>query len=137
MAPIAAAVESGRLLPRARSPVFETAPEAPDETPVRLSMPGGQCIFFDRDPAHCRVHGSLGHGALPLACRQFPRITVQDPRGASVTLSHYCPTAAELLESDYPVTVLDQSPGASPQTNSGAFAQRERSEGETCRRSTN
>ena len=46
----------------------------------------------------CRVHRTLGHGALPLACRQFPRISVLDPRGASVTLSHYCPTAAGLLD---------------------------------------
>jgi hypothetical protein len=42
----------------------------------------------------------MGHAALPLACRQFPRQSVRDPRGVSVTLSHYCPTAYDLL-SDY------------------------------------
>jgi hypothetical protein len=39
----------------------------------------------------------MGHAALPLACRQFPRQSVRDPRGVSVTLSHYCPTASDLL----------------------------------------
>lgn len=48
---------------------------------------------------------ALGHDALPLACRQFPRVTVLDPRGASVTLSHYCPTAAGLLKDDGPVAI--------------------------------
>lgn len=45
---------------------------------------------------------ALGHDALPLACRQFPRVSVHDPRGTSVTLSHYCPTAAALLDADLP-----------------------------------
>lgn len=42
----------------------------------------------------------MGHAALPLACRQFPRVTVQSPLGTSVTLSHYCPTAARLLHAN-------------------------------------
>jgi hypothetical protein len=54
----------------------------------------------------------MGHDALPLACRQFPRVTLHDPRGASVTLSHYCPTAAALLDEDAPVSIV---------TGAGAF----------------
>jgi hypothetical protein len=58
-------------------------------------------VFFDTSTRLCRVHETLGHDALPLACRQFPRVVLRDPRGVSVVLSHYCPTAAALLE-DFP-----------------------------------
>ncbi len=61
-------------------------------------MVNGTCAFRRTGPdAHCTVHRALGHHVLPLACRQFPRVTVHDPRGVSVTLSHYCPTAAATL----------------------------------------
>jgi hypothetical protein len=56
------------------------------------------------------VHRALGHDALPLACRQFPRVSLRDPRGVSVTLSHYCPTAAGLLELDDAPTVVRDPP---------------------------
>src|SRR5262249_41023029 len=67
------------------------------------------------DGRRCRVHGTLGHDALPLACRQFPRVIVQDPRGVSVVLSHYCPTAAAMLdaEAETAVTVLESPPAFS------------------------
>jgi len=37
-------------------------------------------------------------------------VTVQTPRGTSVTLSHYCPTAAGLLHTPGPVTVVTDAP---------------------------
>lgn len=50
----------------------------------------------------------MGHQSIPLACRQFPRQSVTDPRGTSVTLSHYCPTAhAQLDRATGPVTIVD------------------------------
>jgi hypothetical protein len=52
----------------------------------------------------------MGHDALPLACRQFPRIAVHDPRGISVTLSHYCPTARASLTATDPVTIVEHPP---------------------------
>ncbi len=55
----------------------------------------------------CAIHEALGHDALPLACRQFPRVTLRDPRGVSLTLSAYCPTAAALLDDDRPVAIVD------------------------------
>jgi hypothetical protein len=57
------------------------------------------------------VHATLGHEALPLACRQFPRVSVRDPRGVSVTLSHYCPTAAAMLDDDVPFAIAIHPPG--------------------------
>lgn len=43
------------------------------------------------------VHRELGAEALPAACRHFPRVCLRDLRGVSVTLSCFCPTAAEML----------------------------------------
>jgi hypothetical protein len=77
-------------------PPLEILPDAPPETPALLAVHEGHCVFHDA-AGSCEIHKALGHGALPLACRQFPRVCVTDPRGVSVTLSHYCPTAAGLL----------------------------------------
>jgi len=74
-------------------------PGAPAETPALLAVRHGHCVFHD-EAGSCEIHRTLGHAALPLACRQFPRVCVSDPRGVSVTLSHYCPTAAGLLDRD-------------------------------------
>jgi hypothetical protein len=40
----------------------------------------------------------LGHDALPVACQQFPRISIIEPRGVSITLSCFCPTALAMLD---------------------------------------
>jgi hypothetical protein len=88
--------------------------DAPAETPAMLGRCESRCVFYADAPlaggGRCRVQAALGHDALPLACRQFPRVSVHDPRGASVTLSHYCPTAAALLDADtlaQPTVVLN------------------------------
>jgi Fe-S-cluster containining protein len=107
-----AAVAHGRLAPRGPGKAFDAPDTAPPEEPATLARPDGLCTFFDGDGRPgCRIHASLGHDALPLACRQFPRITVRDPRGASVTLSHYCPTAASLLDSESAVAIVTGGKG--------------------------
>jgi Fe-S-cluster containining protein len=63
-----------------------------------LPVVNGHCVFHDATRRRCRAHEALGHAALPLACRQFPRVSVIDPRGVSVTLSHFCPTARAMLD---------------------------------------
>jgi hypothetical protein len=78
------------------------APNAPaDIAGVLATREDGRCVFFrgpDRPAAgSCAIHGALGHAALPAACQHFPRECLIDARGVFVTLSHYCPTAAELL----------------------------------------
>ncbi len=55
----------------------------------------GACVFYD-NPL-CAIHHELGSQLLPVACRQFPRIALHDPRGTFISLSHFCPTAARLL----------------------------------------
>jgi hypothetical protein len=63
----------------------------------------------------CAVHRALGHEALPLACRQFPRVSLVDPRGVFVTLSHFCPTAAgQLFRDDVPLEIVRTPPAFPP-----------------------
>ena len=95
---------------------FVTDLGASAETPAVLAVSAHACVFYDhKATAHCRVHAALGHEALPLACRQFPRVTLEDPRGVSLTLSHYCPTAAAQLNRPESVWIVE-SPSAFPGT---------------------
>ncbi len=90
----------------------------PDGARVVLGFDGtGRCLFHETDRGNlCEVHRVLGHEHLPLACRQFPRISLLTPHGVSVTLSHYCPTAAGLLFEDRPLRVVDDPPAFPPQS---------------------
>jgi Fe-S-cluster containining protein len=112
---IRAALATGRLQPAVgdRESAVRVAPDAPAETPAILGRADHDCVFYDRSPAaaagRCRIQSVLGHEGLPLACRQFPRVSVHDPRGVSVTLSHYCPTAAGLLTADQGRTIRSPS----------------------------
>lgn len=76
---------------------------------------GSQRRSGDADPefadGRCAVQQALGHEALPLACRQFPRVSLTDPRGTFVTLSHFCPTAAaQLFRNDVPLEIIENAP---------------------------
>lgn len=91
--------------------LFTATDDAPSETPALLGVQDHACVFFDAERGRlCAVQRALGHDALPLACRQFPRVSLRDPRGVSVTLSHYCPTAASLLGSPGPVAIVRNAP---------------------------
>ena len=88
---------------------------APSEVVSLLPIVDGRCAFFERTGGHaCAIHRTLGHDALPLACRQFPRVSVTDPRGVSVTLSHFCPTAAGLLDGNASHVRIDELAPAFP-----------------------
>lgn len=79
---------------------FRTVPGLPHGARVVLAPEvSGRCVFLEGagGRSRCAVHHRLGEGALPSACRQFPRVVTLIPLGLSVTLSHYCPTAASLL----------------------------------------
>jgi Fe-S-cluster containining protein len=117
---IVSALDTGALavVPEAGAPQTRGVPlertGGTAEPPAFVGLVGGRCVFRHEDErgGRCEVHRVLGHGALPLACRQFPRVSVLDPRGASVTLSHYCPTAREMLEgADAPVRILTSPAG--------------------------
>ena len=55
------------------------------------------CAFHNAAAQQCEIHALRGHDALPLACRQFPRVSILEPRGVAITLSCYCPTARAML----------------------------------------
>lgn len=91
----------------------------PPEIAGILTESQRRCVFHQRlrsqsdtrpaPPAHrCAVQSVLGHDAIPIACQHFPRVCLIDDRGVSVTLSHYCPTAASLLDSyEGPVEIVE------------------------------
>jgi hypothetical protein len=94
---IRAGVAAGRLGP---ADWAREAPGLPHGARVALRvLPSGECSFLapGEEPRLCAVHAGLGESALPSACRQFPRVATLTPLGVSVTLSHYCPTAAATL----------------------------------------
>jgi Fe-S-cluster containining protein len=75
----------------------------------------GCCTFFENASRHCAIHDAGGHAALPVTCRMFPRIVLQDGRGTFISLSHFCPTAAALLfeesgRSWLPAAIVDAPP---------------------------
>jgi hypothetical protein len=68
----------------------------------------GRCVFHG---GGCAIQRVRGHAALPAACQHFPRQVLMDPRGVFVSLSHFCPTAAELLFShEGPVEIVEGPP---------------------------
>jgi hypothetical protein len=60
----------------------------------------GRCTFHR---GQCGVYESR-----PQSCRHFPYVCLIDARGVSVSLSHYCPTAASLLfEHEGPIEIVE------------------------------
>ncbi len=80
----------------------------------RVAPASGSCWFRDEDARLCAIHRELGEPALPSACRQFPRMCVLEPGTVSVSLSHYCPTAAALLFREDAGLALVESPRGFP-----------------------
>lgn len=95
------------------APLFLTAP---DGRPC-IRRAAGACVFYEgRTSKLCAIHRELGEEYLPPSCRHFPRVVLLDSRGVSITLSHYCPTAAGMLfREDVPLSIA-QRPPAFPDT---------------------
>jgi hypothetical protein len=72
----------------------------------------GACACYERDRRRCAIHRQLGHDDLPGSCQHFPRVCLVDEGRTSITLSHYCPTAARLLfDEAIPLSIVDAPPG--------------------------
>lgn len=84
----------------------------PDDTAAVFERTAeGQCVFLDAGPNLCIVHRDLGADALPVTCRVFPRVSIDDARGTHITLSHFCPTAASMLfRDDVPLAIVENPP---------------------------
>lgn len=75
----------------------------------------GSCVFFDEAGGKlCAVHRDLGPDCLPSACRHFPRVALLASSGVSMSLSHFCPTAAGLLFREHVPLEIVTSPAAFP-----------------------
>ena len=68
----------------------------------------GICIF--REHRRCTLHVVGGESALPVGCRHYPRIIRRDATQTTLTLSHYCPTAASLLLTSSPLEIVEAEP---------------------------
>ena len=95
---------------------FIVEPDLPDGAGAIFERTdAGACVFFDRESRLCVVHRDLGEPSLPATCRHFPRIALRDARGTSITLSHFCPTAAGMLfREDVKLEVVDGPPAFPP-----------------------
>jgi hypothetical protein len=92
----------------------------PVERPLRARLggasalvpaPDGTCHQYDGAARRCRIHRNIGEGALPIACRVFPRLALTDERGTFVTLSHFCATAAQqLVQHRMPLEIVEGPP---------------------------
>lgn len=107
------AIDTRRVVPAGDGPHLSY----PDARPAPIGAvlgrtSGGACVFFDRSQPDgcCRVHRHAGLPAMPIACRQFPRIARHDTRGTDVSLSHWCPTALARLDADSPVAIVHGPP---------------------------
>ena len=116
------ALKSRRVVPAAAadanaSPlIVEEA--LPDEAAAMVARtPTGDCVFYHRHSGLCVLHRDGGEAMLPATCRHFPRLAVQDARGTFISLTHYCPTAAEALFRDDVAVEIVEDPVAFPEAD--------------------
>jgi hypothetical protein len=91
------------------------APGAPPDIAGTIAVADtGHCVFHRNG---CEIQRVYGQEALPSACQHFPREVLIDGRGVSVTLSHYCPTAVDLLFDHVGPVEIVEGPPAIPAGN--------------------
>jgi hypothetical protein len=74
------------------------------------------CQFFAAGTRRCVLHQALGPEFKPPSCRHFPKVALLDARGVSLTLSHFCPTAASQLFRDaVPLAVVENVSSVAPE----------------------
>ncbi len=101
--------------PHNGDPILLIGDDLPDEAAAMVARTStGDCVFYHRGSGLCVVHRDAGHQQLPATCQHFPRLAVRDGRGTSITLTHYCPTAAAMLfREDVALEIVD-APAAFP-----------------------
>lgn len=104
-AAIQTAIGAGELV--APAGWLRSAPGSPSGIAGLLGQQSSGACVFHRRPEPPLTGGCAVHRVRPSSCEHFPYVTVTDPRGTYVTLSHFCPSAAELLFRDAPVSVVE------------------------------
>lgn len=112
---VAAAIATGRI--DAPAVWYRSEPDAPAEVAGILARrASGACVFHRHSPPPADRGASPSgccaiHASRPVSCRHFPYVCAIDPRGVHVTLSHYCPSAADLLfDADGDVAIVEGPP---------------------------
>ena len=101
--------------PHNGDPVLMTGDDLPDDAAAMVARTSsGDCVFYQRGSGLCVIHRDAGEAQLPATCRHFPRLAVRDGRGTSITLTHYCPTAAAMLFRDDVALEIVDAPSAFP-----------------------
>jgi hypothetical protein len=91
------ASRSGRLT-TGHTALLDARDDLPGDVAAVLALDSnGVCVAYDASRTRCRIHGTLGHDALPVSCQHFPRVCLVDRGAAFVTLSGFCPTVARTL----------------------------------------
>lgn len=110
--------EAGALAP------FVVEPDLPDDAAAIFQRADdGACVFFERGTRLCVVHRDFGESVLPATCKYFPRVALRDARGTSITLSHFCPTAASMLfRDDVPLAIVERPVAFPPADYDGLVA---------------
>ncbi|OFW12990.1 MAG: hypothetical protein A3H29_13160 [Acidobacteria bacterium RIFCSPLOWO2_02_FULL_67_21] len=113
------ALAAGRLRPAAAPAggggVLVGGEDLPDDAAAMVARTReGDCVFYHRPSGLCVVHRDLGEPQLPATCRHFPRLALRDGRGTSISLTHYCPTAAAMLFRDDVRLEIVEAPAAFP-----------------------
>jgi Fe-S-cluster containining protein len=101
-------LSDARRLPLTRA-AFVPLPDGGAAAGVRGD---GACTFLEDGTGLCEIHRLGGHASLPLTCRMFPRLVLHDSRATSVSLSHFCPTAAAMLFEPGPPAAIVDAPDA-------------------------
>jgi Fe-S-cluster containining protein len=123
---LAEALTTGRLAPAAApadgDSVLLTGPDVPDDAAAMVARtPTGDCVFYHRPTGLCVIQRDEGEERMPSTCRHFPRLALRDVRGMSISLTHYCPTAAAMLfREDVPIEIVEQ-PAAFPPAEYGGL----------------
>jgi len=101
------AVQARRVIPVFSTPLAFADGRAGGAATVARTA-AGECGFHNQH--RCSLQAAGSEAMQPSACRHFPRVFLRDARGTLLTLSHFCPTAAALLFTESPVSVVDAVP---------------------------
>jgi hypothetical protein len=93
------ALRDGRLAVSDPASLLKPRAGLPDGATSVLGIDAhDRCRAFEPGRGNlCAIHRQLGPESLPATCRQFPRVALITPDAVSLTLSHFCPTAAALV----------------------------------------
>lgn len=102
-APEEAALRAALATTEAGQALLPTLSDTIDRAQGTWRQQQGTCVHLEQSGSEgsCRLHAAAGLRALPIGCRNFPRIVnATEPHTWDVTFELMCPTAARLMAED-------------------------------------